>query len=119
RWWAAAGMAAAFGAVLVLAVQTDVIGDPWIGYCLWALAGLTVAPVALTADADRSASGHRARSPEGERPRARDHVLPRRARLRADAAHGRRGSVPLSRRLPPSHRAQHVGVEGRTAAASG
>ncbi|HEY4412336.1 MAG TPA: O-antigen ligase family protein, partial [Gaiellaceae bacterium] len=28
----AAGMAAAFGAVLVLAIQTDVIGDPWIAY---------------------------------------------------------------------------------------
>ena len=27
-WWAAAGIAAAFGAALVLAVQTDVIGDP-------------------------------------------------------------------------------------------
>src|SRR5438093_3927992 len=28
RWWAAAGIAASFGAALVLAVQTDVIGDP-------------------------------------------------------------------------------------------
>jgi O-antigen ligase len=41
RWWAAAGVAAAFAAALVLAVQTDVIGAPWMGYCLWALAGLT------------------------------------------------------------------------------
>ena len=76
RWWAAVGIASAFGAALVLAVQTDVIGDPWMGYCLWALAGIAVAPVPLTADDDRPASGHRARSPEGERPRARDHVLP-------------------------------------------
>jgi hypothetical protein len=36
--WAAGG-AAAFAAVLVIAVQTDVIGDPWIAYCIWALAG--------------------------------------------------------------------------------
>jgi hypothetical protein len=76
RWWAAAGIAAAFGAALVLAVQTDVIGDPWMGYCLWSLAGLAVAPVALAGDGDRSASGHRARSPEGERSRPRDRVLP-------------------------------------------
>jgi hypothetical protein len=41
RWWAAAGIAAAVGAALVLAVQTDVIGAPWMAYCLWALAGLT------------------------------------------------------------------------------
>src|SRR6476619_4288843 len=46
-WWAAAGIASAFGAALVLAVQTDVIGDPWMGYCLWALAGiaLTALPI--------------------------------------------------------------------------
>lgn len=41
RWWAAAGVAAAFAAALVLAVQTDVIGAPWMAYCLWAFAGLT------------------------------------------------------------------------------
>jgi hypothetical protein len=35
----AAGMAAAFAAVLALAVQTDVIGDPWVAYCVWGLAG--------------------------------------------------------------------------------
>jgi O-antigen ligase/polysaccharide polymerase Wzy-like membrane protein len=34
-----AGFAAAFGAVLALAVQTDVIGDPWIAYCIWGLGG--------------------------------------------------------------------------------
>jgi hypothetical protein len=75
-WWASAGIAAAFAAVLVLAVQTDVIGDPWIGYCVWALAGITLAPVALPTDGDRSPSRHRARPPQGERPRARDRVLP-------------------------------------------
>jgi hypothetical protein len=35
----AAGLAAAFAAVLALAVQTDVIGDPWVAYCVWGLAG--------------------------------------------------------------------------------
>jgi hypothetical protein len=75
-WWAGAGVAAAFAAGLVLAVQTDVIGDPWMAYCLWSLAGIALAPVALAPDADRLASGHRTRSPEGERHRARARVLP-------------------------------------------
>jgi O-Antigen ligase len=35
----AAGVAAAFAAILALAVQTDVIGDPWVAYCVWALGG--------------------------------------------------------------------------------
>ncbi len=47
RWWAAAGIAAAFGAALVLAVQTDVIGDPWMAYCLWALAGISLRPLPI------------------------------------------------------------------------
>ena len=37
RW--AAAVVAAFAAILALAVQTDVIGDPWVAYCMWALAG--------------------------------------------------------------------------------
>ena len=72
----ATAIASAFGAILVLAVQTDVIGDPWVGYCIWTLAGIGLAEVALAVDGDRSPSGHRARSPEGERPRPRDRVLP-------------------------------------------
>jgi len=32
-------LAPAFAAVLALAVQTDVIGDPWVAYCVWALGG--------------------------------------------------------------------------------
>jgi hypothetical protein len=32
-------VAAAFAAILALAVQTDVIGDPWVAYCVWGLAG--------------------------------------------------------------------------------
>jgi O-Antigen ligase len=71
-----AAIAAAFGAILVLAVQTDVIGDPWVGYCVWMLAGLGLAPVALALDDDRPARGYRPRSPEGERPRPRSRVLP-------------------------------------------
>ena len=38
----AARMAAAFSAVLVLAVQTDVIGVPWIAFSIWGLAGLVL-----------------------------------------------------------------------------
>jgi hypothetical protein len=71
-----AALAAAFGAALVLAIQTDVIGDPWMAYVLWALAGLALAPVALTADVDRPARGYRARPPEGRRRRPRARVLP-------------------------------------------
>jgi hypothetical protein len=70
------GVSAAFGAALVLAVQTDVIGDPWMGYCLWSLAGAAFAPVALRADDDRSARGYRARPPKGGRHRPRARVLP-------------------------------------------
>jgi O-antigen ligase len=35
----AAGTAAAFAAVLALAVQTDVLGTPWLAYIVWILAG--------------------------------------------------------------------------------
>lgn len=52
RWWAATGIGAAFSAALVLAVQTDVIGDPWMAYTLWALAGIALAPVRLPVDGD-------------------------------------------------------------------
>jgi hypothetical protein len=36
---AAFRVAAAFAAILVLAIQTDVIGDPWVAYCVWSFAG--------------------------------------------------------------------------------
>ncbi len=36
---AAAGVAAALAAILLIAVQTDAYGIPWLGYCLWWLAG--------------------------------------------------------------------------------
>jgi hypothetical protein len=39
---AAAAIAAALAAVLALAVQTDVVGVPWLAYCLWWLAGALV-----------------------------------------------------------------------------
>src|SRR5205823_4521336 len=35
--WIAWGIAVL--AVLALAVQTDVIGDPWVAYCVWGLGG--------------------------------------------------------------------------------
>ncbi len=41
---AAAGVAAALAATLALAVQTDVIGVPWLAYALWWLAGALVFP---------------------------------------------------------------------------
>ena len=36
-------VAAAFAAILALAVQTDVIGDPWVAYVVWGLAGTSLA----------------------------------------------------------------------------
>ena len=38
----AAGVAAAFAAVLAIAVQTDVLGTPWLAYVVWILAGATL-----------------------------------------------------------------------------
>src|SRR5581483_11021061 len=35
-------VAAAFAAILALAIQTDVIGDPWVAYCVWCLVGAAV-----------------------------------------------------------------------------
>ena len=32
-------MTAAFAAVLALAIQPDVIGDPWVAYMVWGLGG--------------------------------------------------------------------------------
>ncbi|MFL5968965.1 MAG: O-antigen ligase family protein [Gaiellaceae bacterium] len=72
----APAIAGAFAATLVLAVQTDVIGDPWMAYGLWGLAGLALTSLPFERDDDRSARGHRARPSEGERPRPRDRVLP-------------------------------------------
>lgn len=42
--WAAAWLAAALAAVLVLGVQTDAFGVPWLAYTLWFLAGSVLAP---------------------------------------------------------------------------
>jgi hypothetical protein len=38
----AAGVAAALAAVLALAVQTDMLGTPWLAYVVWMLAGATL-----------------------------------------------------------------------------
>jgi hypothetical protein len=100
----AAAIAAVFAAVLVLAIQTDVIGDPWVGYVVWAAAGIGLAEVALSGDDDRPTSRYRPRPPEGERPRVAAPLW-------------RRGGIPVRRRVPPPHRAEHLGVEGRLAAA--
>jgi O-antigen ligase len=55
-----AGTAAAFAAVLALAVQTDVLGTPWLAYVVWLLAGARLRDeprdtrLATFADAERS-----------------------------------------------------------------
>lgn len=49
-------MAAAFAAVLALAIQTDVIGDPWVAYVVWALAGTCLQVRLATAEAPVVAS---------------------------------------------------------------
>jgi O-antigen ligase len=35
-------VASGFAAVLLLALQTDVVGDPWLAYVAWATAGLAL-----------------------------------------------------------------------------
>jgi hypothetical protein len=63
----AAGLAAAVAAALALAIQTDVIGDPWIAYCLWGLGGALAAPLAFryAASTSRFPEGSRTVSPSG------------------------------------------------------
>jgi O-Antigen ligase len=41
-WSRSPWLFAAFGAVLALALQTDVLGVHWLAYCLWAAAGATL-----------------------------------------------------------------------------
>lgn len=41
-WSRSAWLFAAFGAVLALALQTDILGVHWLAYCLWAAAGATL-----------------------------------------------------------------------------
>ena len=53
----AAGFAAALAAILLIAVQTDAIGIPWLAYCLWWLCG------SLTAASFRSTSSVSPSSP--------------------------------------------------------
>jgi O-Antigen ligase len=54
---AAAAIAAGLAAVLALAIQTDVIGVPWLAYCLWWLAGSLAYANVLT-KAQLPASSH-------------------------------------------------------------
>ncbi|MGZ4359519.1 MAG: O-antigen ligase family protein [Gaiellaceae bacterium] len=53
----AALMAVMFAATLAIAVQTDVIGDPWMGYCVWGLAGAALALAPATVRAREPAAG--------------------------------------------------------------
>ncbi len=41
-WGRSAWLFSAFGAVLLLALQTDILGVHWLAYCLWAAAGATL-----------------------------------------------------------------------------
>ena len=41
-WSRSPWLFAAFGAVLALGLQTDVLGVHWLAYCLWAAAGATL-----------------------------------------------------------------------------
>ena len=52
--WAAGGVAAALGAILVLAVQTDAYGVPWLAYGLWWICGALLLPVPALAAARRA-----------------------------------------------------------------
>jgi hypothetical protein len=64
----APAMAAAFAAILVLAIQTDVIGDPWVAYAVWGLAGALVASTPAQSFTD---SGRRFARGSGRTPTAR------------------------------------------------
>jgi hypothetical protein len=46
---ATAGIAAAFAAVLLLAIQTDIYGVPWVALSVWTLAAAAVSAVAVEA----------------------------------------------------------------------
>ena len=52
----APAMCAAFAAILILAIQTDVIGDPWVAYVVWGLAGALIASPRLVSDGGRRPS---------------------------------------------------------------
>jgi hypothetical protein len=63
-------MSAMFFATLAIAVQTDVIGDPWMGYCVWSLSGAALA---------LSPAGARVRESAAEPSPAGDVLVPRHA----------------------------------------
>jgi hypothetical protein len=54
-WRREAWLAAAFSAVLLLGLQTDVIGVHWIAFTVWAAAGLALGLPRLAGDADAEA----------------------------------------------------------------
>jgi hypothetical protein len=49
-WRRSAWLAAALAAVLLLGLQTDVIGVHWLAYCLWAAVGVVLSPTPRASD---------------------------------------------------------------------
>jgi hypothetical protein len=45
---AGSAAAACFAAILAIAVQTDVLGIPWLSYCVWSLAGALLVPAPVS-----------------------------------------------------------------------
>ena len=127
-WRREAWVAAAFATVLVIGLQTDVIGIHWIAFTVWVAAGLALGLPRSVRRAgrgrvrfrhdDRSTRRHRPRPSQGRGHRPCACVLRRRSRLRGAGALRRSGRVHLGRRLPPPHRPQHLGVEGRDPASA-
>jgi O-antigen ligase/polysaccharide polymerase Wzy-like membrane protein len=63
---ATAGIAAAFAAVLLLAIQTDIYGVPWVALSVWTLAAAAVSAVASDVPGVEPESA-RSRTPEADR----------------------------------------------------
>jgi hypothetical protein len=68
RNWVPVAAASALLAVLTLAVQTDVLGDPWLALCLWWIAGAVLRPVPATAPASAEAAAPAGRPLAEARP---------------------------------------------------
>ena len=84
-------LAAALAAVLVLAVQTDVLGVPWLVFCLWLARAPN--PVYLRDQYLPDSTRVGSRRTDGRRSRALARLLPRLDRPRRARAGRRRGAA--------------------------